>query len=139
MKIEVLNLSDISTFFKLHKHFEELTLNYMNDIDYANTSLSLFNTGLYRRNSLELVAEFRKSDLAVLKSKQLTIWDDYKELAELCVLFLKDEGLENKTALFKRQETLHEVRWRAKLLENKIKNFEQNNKNLPNKRIRWFC
>ena len=119
----------MTLFTRICKNFEHLETQQS-----ATERLSRFEDIEFNENVKPFVYKRREHVLKIASSKSSFHRDDYKEFAELCLVFL--DGEEEHKDTFKQPGALHKARWMAKLLYSiKICLFEQQIANLPHSTI----
>ena len=104
MKIEASKSSEVSLFARFRKHYQMIPQTLIRQLDM---------TGFSAEGEL-LAEELRVVTLLQVSQDHDFRRDDYKELIELCVLFLN--GNVRKEIIFKKPGAMHKARWMAKLL-----------------------
>lgn len=120
LKIEASKSPEVSVFQRFRKHYGMI----------PNTPLRCLDMTDFSEDGKLLAEELRVG--ALLQSSQDHDFrrDDYRELIELSIMFLK--GNTNKQFTFKKPGALHKARWMAKLLYGiKICLFEEQINSLP--------
>ena len=105
LQIEVSKPPDVALFTRFRKHFELLTYKDCQHL----TKLNLSN---YSGSTQEIMEAWRSSVLETLSAMNVLKRDDYKEFAELCLVFLGGKDKIN----FRKPGALHKACWMAKLL-----------------------
>ena len=132
LKIEASKSPDVTLLTRFHKNFEHLKTQRS-----ATERLSRFDDIEFNENVKPFVYKCREyvHVLEIASSKSSFHRDDYKEFAELCLVFLDGEEGKHKVT-FKQPGALHKARWMAKLLYSiKICLFEQQIADLPHSTI----
>ena len=130
LEIEVSKSPDMTLFTRFRKNFERLETHRS-----ATERLSRFDDTEFDENAKPFVDKCREHVLQIAGSESSFRRDDYKEFAELCLVFLDGEAGEHKVT-FKRPGALHKARWMAKLIYSiKICLFEQQIADFPRSTI----
>jgi hypothetical protein len=124
LNIEASRSPEVSLFSRFRKHFDSVCRT-------NKENLKSFDSSSYSEEINALVEEWRSEAVQLAKTSMNQKRDDYKEFAELCVLFLDDSSFTDEF-IFKRPGALHKARWMAKLLYSaKIVLLEENIRSLP--------
>jgi hypothetical protein len=127
LKIETSKSPDVTLFTRYRKHFAMVHAPSRGIDD----SLARFNSNSFSLASQSFVDSCRASVLQLATSEISLRRDDYREFAELCIVFLDGEDADHPIT-FKRPGALHKARWMAKLIYAlKICLFEHQIKHLP--------
>jgi hypothetical protein len=130
LKIEVSKSPDVTLFTRFRKNFERLETHRS-----ASQRLSRFDATKFNENVKPFIDKCREHVIQIATSESSFRRDDYKEFAELCLVYLDGEVAEQNVT-FKRPGALHKARWMAKLIYSiKICLFEQQIADLPRSTI----
>jgi len=106
LRIESSKSPDVTVFCRFRKHFDVLPHS-------SDQRLSTFDSSQFSEEAKVRLAEFRARVPTLSKLRLLYQRGDYKEFAQLCILFL---GGSEEVVTFKRPGALHKARWMAKLI-----------------------
>ncbi len=120
-------------FSRFRKHFHSLpsSLQPADNNDTIHQNLSRIDCSLFSNEGQTFYSKQRSIIVELAESEELVRRDDYKEFAQLCLLFLNENQTEASFS-FKRPGALHKARWIAKLTNSiKITLMEEIINNLP--------
>ena len=110
LQIETSKSPEVVLFARLRKNFNLLKTHRS-----ATERLSRFDDNVFSENAKPFIDICREQFRQIYSSQLSFRRDDYKEFADLCLLFLDGEVEEDKVT-FKRPGALHKARWMAKLV-----------------------
>ena len=130
LQIETSKSPEVVLFARLRKNFQLLKTHRS-----ATERLSRFDDNVFSENAKPFIDICREQFRQIYSSQLSFHRDDFKEFADLCLLFLDGE-VEGDKVTFKRPGALHKARWMAKLIYSiKICLFEQQIAKLPRNTI----